>query len=115
MARVVKTHPDKAGLVRRITLEARPRGGPLGLPYTSKNLEKFQMAVQRLVLIHLREFEIPTMKDIDPVAMMKALPEDSEKVVQDAEVKKVAEEKQNDPEDVASDGKALEMEEPEDI
>ena len=52
MARVVDTHPDNAGLVWRVTLEARPRGGLLGLPYTPKNLERFQMAVQRLVLIH---------------------------------------------------------------
>ena len=73
------------------------------------------MAVQRLVLIHPRELKIPTVKDINPVAMMKALPEDSEKVVQDAEVKKVAKEEKNDSEDVASDGKVLEMEEPEDI
>ena len=29
MACVVKTHPEKAGLVQRVTLEARPRRGPL--------------------------------------------------------------------------------------
>ena len=114
MARVVQTHPDDAGLVCRVTLEARPRGGPLGLPYTSKKLEKFQMAVQRLILIHPRELEIPTVEDIDPVTMIKALPEDSEKV-QDAEVEKVIEEEKNNPEDVASDGKALKTEEPESI
>ena len=79
MAHVVKTHPDEAGLVRRVTLEARPRGGPLGLPYKSKKLEKFKMAVQRLVLIHPRELEIPTIKNIDPVTNMKTLPEDDEK------------------------------------
>ena len=73
------------------------------------------MAVQRLILIHPRELDIPTVKDIDPVAMMKALPEDSEKVVQDAEVEKVAEEEKNDPEDVASNGKALKTEDPEKI
>ena len=77
------------------------------------------MAVQRLVLTHPRELDIPTVKDINPVAMMKALPEDSEKVVQDAEVKKVVKEDKSDTEDVASDGqdigKALETEEPEDI
>ena len=75
--------------------------------------------VQRLVLIHPRELEIPTVKDIHPVTLMKALPEDTEKVVQDAKVKKDAEEDENVPEDVASDaqdiGKALETEEPEDI
>ena len=72
------------------------------------------MAVQRLILIHPRELDIPTVKDIDPVAMMKALPEDSEKV-QDAEVQKIIKEEKNKAEDVASDGKALEMDKPEDI
>ena len=52
MARVIKTHPDTNRLVRKVTLEARPQGGPLGLPYVPKNLETFKMAVQRLVLIH---------------------------------------------------------------
>ena len=72
------------------------------------------MAVQRLVLIHPREFKIPTVKDIDPVANMKALPEDSEKA-QDAEVEKIIEEEKNDAEDIASNGKALEMDEPQNI
>ena len=52
------------------------------------------MAIQRLVLIHPSEFEIPTMKDIDPVTNMKALPEDSEKA-QDAEVEKIIKEEKN--------------------
>ena len=72
------------------------------------------MAVQRLVLIHARELEIPTVGEINPVAKMKALPEDPEKV-QDAEVKKVIKEEKNDAEDFASDSKALEMDKPEDI
>ena len=73
------------------------------------------MAVQHLVLIHPREFEIPTVKDIDPIANMKALPEDSEKA-QDIEVKNVIkEEKENDAEDDVSDDKALEVDEPEEI
>ena len=55
MARVIETHPDDNGLVRKVTLEARPRGGPLGLPYVPKDLETFKMAVQCLVLIHPRE------------------------------------------------------------
>ena len=100
MAHVVETHPDEAGLVQRITLEARPRGGPLGLPYKSKKLEKFKMAVQRLVLIHPREFKIPTAKDIDPIANMKALPEDSKKT-QDDDIKNIVNE------DDVSDYKAL--------
>ena len=33
MAHVVDTHPDDAWLVHHVMLEARPRGGPLGLPY----------------------------------------------------------------------------------
>ena len=73
------------------------------------------MAIQRLVLIHPREFEIPTVKDIDPIANMKALPEDSEKA-QDIEVKKVIkEEKENNVEDDVSNDKALETSEPEKI
>ena len=63
MARIIKTHPDKNGLCRKVTLEARPRGGPLGLPYVPKDLETFKMAVQRLVLIHPRELEIPKIQD----------------------------------------------------
>ena len=46
MAGVIKTHLNESGLCRRVTLEARPHGGPLGLPYVPKDLEKFQMAVQ---------------------------------------------------------------------
>ena len=63
MARVVETHLDESGLCQMVTLEARPRGGPGGLPYVSKDLERFQMAVQRLVLIHPRELEVLKMKD----------------------------------------------------
>ena len=110
MACVVKTHPDQAGLVRRVTLEARPRGGPLGLPYKSKKLEKFEMAVQRLVLIHPRELEIPTIKDIDPIANMKTLPEDYEKA-QDDEVDRIIEIEDDD----ISDVKTLQENKPEDI
>ena len=73
------------------------------------------MAVQRLVLIHPREFEIPTVKDIDPIANIKALPENSEKA-QDFEVENIIEEeRENDVEDDVSDDKALEMDEPEEI
>ena len=96
-------------------LEARPIGGPLGLPYKLKRLEKFEMAIQQLVLIHPREFEIPTVKDIDLIANMKALPEDSKKA-QDIEVKKIIEEeKENNVEDDASDDKALKVDELEEI
>ena len=45
-------------------LEARPQGGPVGLPYVAKNLERFQMAVQRLMLIHPRELEVLKLEDI---------------------------------------------------
>ena len=48
------------------------------------------MAVQRLVLIHPRELEIPTIKDIDPVTNMKTLPEDDKKA-QDDEVNRIIE------------------------
>ena len=46
-----------------MTLEARPRGGPLGLPYIPKNLEKLNLAVQRLNLIHPHELEISCIQD----------------------------------------------------
>ena len=76
MARVVETHPDQSGLCRRVTLEAMPRGGSVRLPYVSKNLERFQMAVQRLVLIHPRELEVLKLEDISTTP---------EKVTQDTE------------------------------
>ena len=63
MARVIETHLDESGLCRRVTLEAWPRGRPVGLPYVPKDLERFQMAVQRLVLIHPRELEVPKLED----------------------------------------------------
>ena len=86
------THPDDSGLVCHVTLEARPRGGPLGFPYTAKNLEQFQMAVQRLVLIHPRELEIPKMEDIGAVSL-KAFLKDAEKVIEDIEKMKITSEK----------------------
>ena len=58
LARVLKTSLDEAGLCRRVTLEARPRGGNLGLPYISKDLEEFDMATQQLVSIHPHEAEM---------------------------------------------------------
>ena len=55
------------------------------------------------------------MKDFDPIANMKALPEDSEKA-QDVEVENIIkEEKENNVEDYVSDDKALEEDEPQDI
>ena len=55
---------DEAGLCRRVTLEARPRDGNLGLLYVPKDLEKFEMATQRLVLLHPHEAEIINEKDL---------------------------------------------------
>ena len=63
MAHVIETHPDENGLCRKVTLEARPHGRPLGLPYIPKDLETFKMAVQRLVLIQSRELEVPKLQD----------------------------------------------------
>ena len=82
------------------------------------------MAVQRLVLIHPRELEIPKVKDIDPTASLKALSKDAKKVVQDANREKDIDEDalpkdKNAPEAVASDdqdtGKDLKREEPKNI
>ena len=64
LARVIKTFLDEAGLCRRVTLEARPRGRNLGLPYIPKDLEQFDMATQRLVLIHPHEAMILKEKDL---------------------------------------------------
>ena len=50
MARVIKMFLDEAGLCRRVTLEARPRGGNLSLPYVSKDLEQFDMATRGAVV-----------------------------------------------------------------
>ena len=73
------------------------------------------MVVHCLVLIHPREFKIPTINYIDPIANMKALPEDSKKA-QDVEVENIIEEeKENNIEDDVSDDKALEVDEPEEI
>ena len=58
MARVRERFLDEAGLCRRVSLEARPRGGNLGLPYKSKDLYVFEMAIQRLILIHPHEASI---------------------------------------------------------
>ena len=56
-----------------------------------------------------------TVKDIDPIANMKVLPEDSEKA-QDIEVKNIIKEgKENYVEDDVSDDKALKVDEPEEI
>lgn len=60
LARVVATDADEDGLCRKVTLEARPPGGRPGLPYDSKDLQRFEMAVQRLVLIHPHTLDIPT-------------------------------------------------------
>ena len=77
MARVVKTFLDEAGLCRRVTLEARPRGGNLGLPYISKDLEYFDMATQRLVLIHPHEAEISKEKDLVVKDLIESKDQDS--------------------------------------
>ena len=61
---MIKTFLDEAGLCRRVTLEARPRGGKLSLPYITKDLEQFDGATQRLVLIHPHEAEIIKEKDL---------------------------------------------------
>ena len=65
LARVTKTHLDEAGLCRRVTLVARPRGGPVGLPYIAKDPEQFDMVTQRLVLIHPHEASMLKKEDLD--------------------------------------------------
>ena len=65
LARVVAVKCDEAGLARTATLQARPPGGNPGLPYIAKELQTFDMAVQRLVLINPVEDKIPTEADLD--------------------------------------------------
>ena len=67
------------------------------------------MAVQRLVLIHPRELEIPTIKDINPFTSMKTLPEEDKKA-QDDEVDRIIEIEDDD----VSDNKTLQENEAED-
>ena len=45
----------------------------------SKDLERFQMAVQRLVLIHPRELEVPKLEDF-AIPQEKVTSDDIEKV-----------------------------------
>ena len=47
---VCETRPDVNGLVRDVVVEFTLRGGRKGLPYTSVNLERKRLPVQRLVL-----------------------------------------------------------------
>ena len=68
------------------------------------------MAVQCLVLIHPRELKIPTIKDIDPFANMKTLPEDYKKA-QDDEVNRIIKIEDDD----ISNDKTLQENEAEDI
>ena len=61
---------DEDRLCRKVTLEAKPPGGKPGLPYESKGLQRFEMATQRLVLLHPHNLEIPPKDTI--VSVMKA-------------------------------------------
>ena len=58
LARVKEVLPDESGLVRSAVIEFRPRGGPPGLPYTSKGLEEQKVPVQKLVLVQPVERQI---------------------------------------------------------
>ena len=51
LARVCDVNLDADGLARDAMVDFRPRRGAKGLPYTSKNLERKKLPVQRLVLI----------------------------------------------------------------
>ena len=79
LARVYEVDKDEDGLVRTVHLEARPPGGKPGLPYTAKQLQRFPMAVQRLVLIHPVEQEIYTDQQIADLSETAAEPDDHEK------------------------------------
>ena len=51
LARVCDVNLDDDGLARDVMVEFRPRRGAKGLPYTTKNLERKKLPIQRLVLI----------------------------------------------------------------
>ena len=51
LARFCDVNLDADGLARDAMVEFRPRRGAKGLSYTSKNLERKKLPVQRLVLI----------------------------------------------------------------
>ena len=70
LAQVIETDDDKDGLCRKVTLEAKPPGGKPGLPYEFKGLQRFKMAVQRLVLLHPHENGILSKDTV--VSLMKA-------------------------------------------
>ena len=56
LARVVLVHPDDCDVVRTVTVHLRPRHKKeKGLPYKSKTMTEFPVAVQRLVVIVPRE------------------------------------------------------------
>ena len=56
LAKVVRIHPDAAGVVRTVTVGMRPRHvGDKVLPYKPKPLYEFEVAVQRLVVILPKE------------------------------------------------------------
>ena len=48
----VESEADEAGLCRKVMLKAKPPGSKPGLPFEPKALQRFQMSVQRLVLIY---------------------------------------------------------------
>ena len=53
VSRVMDNHLDVSGLVRKVTLQANPQGGPLSpLYYYCKHSEKFKMTVKSIILIH---------------------------------------------------------------
>ena len=68
------------------------------------------MAVRRLVLIHPRELEIPTLEDINLVTNMNTLPEDNEKAQDDENDRIIVIE-----DDDVSNNKTLQENEAEDI
>ena len=56
LARIVKVHPDKSGLVRTVTIQLRPRHAKeKATPYKARKMTEFPVAVQRLVVIVPRE------------------------------------------------------------
>ena len=56
LARIVKVHPDRSGVVRTVTVQLRPKlAKEKATPYKAKKMTEFPVAVQRLVVIVPRE------------------------------------------------------------
>ena len=65
VSQVVDNRLDFDGVVRKVTLLAKPWGSPLfPLHYYCKHSEKFKMAVESITFVYTRKLEIPNVATI---------------------------------------------------